>query len=46
MAPYTPELYTFPTTVVNPTYVTYLNVNEATRSVTFIAEVPDTGITF
>ena len=46
MAPYTPELYTFPTTVVNPAYVTSLNVNETTRSVTFIAEVPDTGITF
>ena len=46
MAPYTPELYTFPATVVNPAYVTSLNVSEASRSVTFVAEVPDTGITF
>jgi len=39
MAPYTPELYTFPTTVVNPAYTTSLHANETTRSVTFIAEV-------
>lgn len=46
MAPYTPELYTFPATVVSPAYITYLNVNETARSVTFVTEVPDTGITF
>lgn len=46
MAPYTPELYTFPATVVNRAYIKSLNVNETTRSVTFVAEVPDTGMTF
>ena len=46
MAPYTPQLYTFPATVVNRAYIKSLNVNETTKSVTFVAEVPDTGMTF
>ena len=46
MAPYTPELYTFPATLVTPTYITHLNINETTKSVVFTTEVPDSGIIF
>lgn len=46
MAPYTPELYTFPASVVSPEFIESSNVNEATSSVTFVTEIPDTGITF
>ena len=46
MSPYTPELYTFPATVVDRAFIESLSVNEATKSVTFTVDVPDTGITF
>ena len=46
MAPYTPELYTFPASVVSPEFIESSSVNESTRSVTFVTEIPDTGITF
>ena len=46
MAPYTPTLYTFPSTVVDRTYVEAMIRNLTTRWVTCTAEVPDTGIIF
>jgi len=46
MQPYTPALYTFASTVVNSAFVQSQTVNEAEQSVTFITEVPDTGINF
>ena len=46
MAPYTPELYTYPASVVDRVNIQSLDVDETARSVTFVTEVPDTGITF
>jgi len=46
MAPYTPALYTFPSTIVPSNYVRTMYVSEETKSVTFTTEVPDTGLIF
>jgi len=46
MQPYTPALYAFPSTIVNSSYIQSQTVDELAQSVTFITEVPDTGINF
>ena len=46
MQPYTPELYTFASTIVDSSYVKSQHVNETEHSVTIITEVPNSGINF
>ena len=46
LSPYTPGLHAFPYTLVNESYVQSVSVSTATHSVSFVTEVPDTGITF
>jgi len=46
MQPYTPALYAFPSSIVDSSYIQSQTVDEAAQSVTFITEVPDTGINF
>ena len=46
MLPYNRELHAYPSSVVSTEYIQGTVVDEATKSVSFLAQVPDTGITF
>ena len=46
MSPYTPELHSFPHTLVKSSLIKSLQINEATHSVTFVTKIPASGITF
>ena len=43
---YNQALFTFPTTVVDKTYIESVNIDHVGNTIQFIAEVPDTAITF
>jgi len=46
MAPYNIALHSFPTTLVSRVHIRSITVDEDANNVTFIADVPDSGITF
>jgi hypothetical protein len=46
MTPYTGSLHAFPYTLVNSSYIHWVNVNESSQTVQFMADIPDSGIIF
>ncbi len=46
MLPYSRELHAYPSSIVSTEYIQGTVVDEAAKSVSFLAQVPDTGITF
>ncbi len=46
MAPYNIELHKFPSTLVTRSYIESVSVNETEKTVTFVTNVPNIGITF
>lgn len=46
MQPYTPALYAFPSSIVDNSYIQSQTVDETAHSVTFITEIPVSGINF
>ncbi len=44
--PYNVQLAAFPYTLVSPSYISSLSLNEENNSVTFITKIPDDGIKF
>ena len=46
MAPYNVALHSFPTTLVSRVHIRSITVDEDANNVTFITDVPDSGITF
>jgi hypothetical protein len=46
MLPYSRELHAYPSSIVSTSYIHNVAVDEAQKSVSFLTEVPDSGITF